>query len=94
MKAFCPYTKDEANLRVLLSNMEKVGKINCDFPTFCRAYNEWHHKAFPGTPVSSTTVNFRDDWFLDFVTFLGNYEVDEAESNGGDVCSTLRTTSR
>lgn len=84
MKAFCPYTKDKANLRELLSNLEKVGQINCDFPMFCRAYNEWHLKAFPGTPVSSTTVNFRRDWFFDFVNFLANYEVDEAENNGGD----------
>lgn len=83
MKAFCPYTKDEANLRELLSNLEKVGKINCDFTTFCRAYNEWHLKAFPGTPVSSAAVNFRRDWFIDFVNFLANYEVGEAESNGG-----------
>ena len=83
MKAFCPYIKDKANLRELLSNLKKVGQINCDFPTFCRAYNAWHLKAFTGTPVSSTTVNFRRDWILVFVNFLANYEVDEAESNGG-----------
>lgn len=78
MKAFNLYTKDEVNLRLLLSKLEKVGQIHCNFSTFCEAYNEWHLKTFPGTSVNTSTANFRNDWFFDFVQFLANYEVDEA----------------
>lgn len=77
MKAFFPYTKDEANLRLLLSKLEKMGQMRCNFPTFCKAYNEWHCKTFPGISVNTSAVNFRDDWFLDFVRFLANYDVVE-----------------
>lgn len=78
MKAFYMYTKDEANLRLLLSKLENVGQMRCNFSTFCEVYAEWHRKTFPGVSVNTSTVNFRDDWLLDFVQFLANYEVDEA----------------
>lgn len=76
MKAFTVYPKDEINLRLLLAKLQNYGKCNCDFETFCQIYNEWHLNAFPGCPVSTTTANFRNDWFMDFVNYMAGVDLD------------------
>lgn len=81
MKAFEPYSKEERNLRILCRRLQDYGKVQCTFKQFNEIYCEWHLKAFKGCPVSTTTATFRNDWFLDFVNFLANYEIDEPKTN-------------
>lgn len=75
MKAFTLYSKDTQNLRMLLVKLQNHGKLHCDFEEFCRIYDEWHRLAFPGVAVDSSSANFRDDWFRDFVNFIANYDI-------------------
>lgn len=76
MKAFIPYRKEEKNLRKLLRKMQDYGEITCSFEQFNELYCEWHKQAFKGLPVSTNTAIFRDDWFIDFLNFLANTEVE------------------
>lgn len=75
MKAFTIYPKSEIDLRRLLSKLQHVGQMNCDFPTFARIYEEWHKTAFPGVAVSTAGINMRDDWFVDFVNYLAKRDI-------------------
>lgn len=75
MKAFTPYSKEERNLRQLLRKMEDYGVLTCDFQTFNKIYCEWHEQDFPGRPISTFSALFREDWLLNFLNFLANYEV-------------------
>ena len=75
MKAFTLYQKSEIDLRKLLNKLQNYGKINCSFQEFCTVYNEWHLKTFPGLPISTTSANFRDDWFMDFVNYIINRDI-------------------
>ncbi len=75
MKAFTLYTKEEIELRRLLRKLQDYGTINCDFKTFEQIYIRWHAKTFPGCKISVQSVNFRDDWFREFVEFLANEEI-------------------
>lgn len=75
MKAFSIYSKPEIDLRLLLTKLQNYGTINCDFETFTKLYRAWHQKTFPDTPISTSSVGFRDDWFRDFVNYLANQEV-------------------
>lgn len=75
MKALTLYSKEEIHLRQLLRKLNDYGKINCDFPTFSKLYEEWHKKTFPGRPVDIATAMCRDDWFIEFVNFLANKNI-------------------
>ena len=75
MKAFTLYSKEEINLRILMSKLEKVGIMNCDFKTFSNLYNSWHLSVFKNCPVDTNTANFRDDWFGSFVMYLAKSDI-------------------
>ncbi len=75
MRALTLYPTEEIQLRQLLRKLNDYGKINCDFPTFSKLYEEWHKQAFPGCRIDFTTAMFRDDWFLEFVKFLANKDI-------------------
>lgn len=75
MKAFTFYLKEEIEMRQLLRKLQDYGTCNCDFVTFVAIYQDWHLKAFPGTPVNFKAATFRDDWFKDFVEFLANKNI-------------------
>ena len=77
MKAFTLYSKQEANLRVLLNKLQYCGKINCDFETFSQLYYEWHLETFPGCEVDTGAATFRSDWFGSFVDYLANADIEE-----------------
>ena len=75
MKAFIPYRKEEIDLRLLLRKMQDYGDISCTFEQFNELYCLWHKERFRDTPIRTHTALFRDDWFIDFLNFLANSEV-------------------
>lgn len=75
MKAFTLYPKGEIDLRQLLRSLQDYGELNCDFVTFTKLYEEWHTKTFPGVPVNTGSATFRNDWLIEFVTFLANKDI-------------------
>ncbi len=75
MKAFTIYSKEEIEMRLLLNKLKNYGNFNGDFKTFCRLYTEWHLKTFPNCKVSVSSVNFREDWFIEFVNYIANIEI-------------------
>ena len=75
MKAFTIYPKEEIEMRLLLNKLQNYGKFNGDFQTFCRLYKEWHKNNFPGCEVSVASVNFRNDWFIEFINYIANVEI-------------------
>ena len=79
MKAFILYSRNEIELRKALDKLKNYGKINCTFEQFNQIFVEWHEKTFPNCPVNIRTAFFRDDWFIDFVNFIANYEIKKEE---------------
>jgi hypothetical protein len=75
MKAFILYPKEEIELRKLLEKLKLYGQMNCSYPAFTQIYDEWHQKTFPGVQTKGNTVNFREDWFVDFVNYLINRDI-------------------
>ena len=83
MKAFTIYRKEEITLRQVLRKMQDYGTLNCTFEQFNQAFIDWHEKVFPRENWQSnipykadpkTSLLWRDDWFIDFVNYLANYE--------------------
>lgn len=75
MKAFILYPKEQAQLYQLLLKLQPYGQVNCSFEQFSDIYSQWHNQTFPNQPVSPSTATFREDWFISFLQFLGNYEI-------------------
>ena len=77
MKAFTIYPKEKRDLGILLGKLKNYGECNCDFNTFVKIYDEWHLKNFPGCPIATNTTGFRNDWLVDFINYIANYDIME-----------------
>ncbi len=75
MKAFTFYSKEEFDLRLLFKQLQDYGKVNCDFETFSKLYEEWLKKAYPTCPINAATIIQDDELFTLFVIFLANKDI-------------------
>ena len=75
MKAFTLYSKEQVDLMKLIDKIKVYGKVNCTLEEFTYIFTEWHKQAFPGAKVSICAATFRENWVIDFVKYLAQYEI-------------------
>lgn len=76
MKAFTLYSPEEIHSRQLLRKLQDYGVPNFDdFETFLKLYAEWYTQTFPGCQINVRAALSRNDWFLEFVSFLANKDI-------------------
>jgi hypothetical protein len=80
MKAFI-LNKDKKNMnldgfRLLINNLSEYGQVNCNFIQFLEIYHSWHKINFPKVPVSIDTVNCTTEFYMNFIDYISNYELE------------------
>lgn len=75
MKAFTFYSDEEFGLRLLFKQLQDYGKVNCDFETFSKLYEEWLEKTYPTCPMNAAIIIKVDEVFTHFITFLANKDI-------------------